>query len=158
MINKTTTGYHCLPRRDKVSARVWSSCSSQHSHLENYCVFTSNAQHTCSSNSTARCTSNREAYICEPEDALDDSVQYKVQQPKTSVCCDKTVVTPGSVWGLHTWGLLECQGAPFLELGAHFTGVSTWWNSQNSLRIDGCSFFGRIGYFSGKSFLKKKNK
>ena len=69
------------------------------------------------------------------KDTLGDSVQYKVQQPKTSVCCDKTVVTPGSVWGLHARGLLECQDAPFLELGAHFTSVPTWWNSKIHLGL-----------------------
>lgn len=50
---------------------------------------------------------------------MGDSVKYKVQQPKTSVCCDKTVVTSRSVWELRHGapGMPGCSvsrvGSPF---------------------------------------------
>lgn len=103
--------------------------------LENYCVFT--PKHNTRVPATPSLgvhPTERHTYENQ-KDTLGNSVHYKVQQPKTSVCCDKTVVTPGSVWGLHARGLLECQDVPFLESGAHFTGVPTWWNSKIHLGL-----------------------
>lgn len=138
MIHKTQHDITALPSRDKVSASVWNSCSSQHSHPGKLLCVPPNAQHTGSSNSITRCTSTRKAYICRQKDTLGDSVKYKSNSQKQVSAVTRQWSPPG-LWGLHARGAPGMPGCSVSKSWEPISWVCPLGETQNSLRIDGCS-------------------